>query len=83
MAQTIGSFESTGCGQGSTKSSRGTVDPVDVCNVCALATITKTPVPRVAVTQAEENLERVFTDVMGPFRVESRSLFSVWGSPKN
>ena len=37
----------------------------DVCNVCALATITKTPVPRVAVTQAEENLERVFTDVMG------------------
>ena len=43
----------------------------DVCNVCALAKITKTPVPRVAETQAEEKLERVFTDVMGPFRVES------------
>ena len=47
----------------------------DVCNVCALAKITKTPVPRVAVTQAEEKLERVFTDVMGPFRVESLSAF--------
>ena len=33
----------------------------DVCNVCALAKITKTPVPRVAETQAEEKLERVFT----------------------
>ena len=43
----------------------------DVCNVCALAKITKTPVPRVAETQAEEKLEGVFTDVMGPFRVES------------
>ena len=38
----------------------------DVCNVCALAKITKTPVPRVAATHAEEKLERVFTDVMGP-----------------
>ena len=47
----------------------------DVCNVCALAKITKTPVPRVAETQAEEKLERVFTDVMGPFRVESQSGF--------
>ena len=47
----------------------------DVCNVCALAMITKTPVPRVAETQAEEKLERVFTDVMGPFRVESLSGF--------
>ena len=47
----------------------------DVCNVCALAKITKTPVPRVAETQPEEKLERVFTDVMGPFRVESLSLF--------
>ena len=47
----------------------------DVCNVCALAKITKTPVPRVAETQAEEKLERVFTDVMGPFRVESLSGF--------
>ena len=32
----------------------------DLCNVCALAKITKTPVPRVAETQAEEKLERVF-----------------------
>ena len=47
----------------------------DVCNVCALAKITKTPVPRVAEAQAEEKLERVFTDVMGPFRVESLSGF--------
>ena len=50
----------------------------DVCNVCALAKITKTPVPRVAQareTQAEEKLERVFTDVMGLFRVESLSGF--------
>ena len=34
----------------------------DVCNVCALAKITKTPVPRVAETQAEEKLERVLTE---------------------
>ena len=47
----------------------------DVCNVCALAKITKTPVPRVAETQAEEKPERMFTDVMGPFRVESLSGF--------
>ena len=47
----------------------------DVCNVCALAKITKTPVPRVTETQAEEKLESVFTDVMGPFRVESLSGF--------
>ena len=47
----------------------------DVCNVCALAKITKTPVPRVAETQAEEKLERLFTDVMGPIRVESLSGF--------
>ena len=47
----------------------------DVGNVCALAEITKTPVPRVPETQAEEKLERVFTDVMGPFRVESLSGF--------
>ena len=43
--------------------------------MCALARITKTPVPRVAETQAEAQLERVFTDVMGPFRVESLSGF--------
>ena len=43
--------------------------------MCALAKITKTPVPRVAETQAEEKLERVLTDVMGPFRVESLSGF--------
>ena len=47
----------------------------DACNVCALAQITKNPVPRVAQTQAEEKLARVFTDVMGPFRVESLSGF--------
>ena len=47
----------------------------DVSNVCALAKITKTPVPRVAETQAGEKLQRVFTDVMGPFRVESLSGF--------
>ena len=34
----------------------------DLCNVCVLAKITKTPVPRVAETRAEEKLE-VFTDV--------------------
>ena len=43
--------------------------------VCALAKIIKTLVPRVAETQAEEKLERVITDVMGPFRVESLSGF--------
>ena len=47
----------------------------DVCNVCALAKIAKTPVPRVAETQAEEKLKRMFTDVTGPFRVESLSVF--------
>ena len=47
----------------------------DVCSVCALVKITKTQVPRVAETQAEEKLERVFTDVMRPFRVESLSGF--------
>ena len=50
----------------------------DVCNMCALAKITKTPVPRVAETQAEEKLERVFTDVMGPFRAVSLSGFRFW-----
>ena len=52
---------------------RGEID--DVCNVCALAKITKTPVPRAAKTQAEQKLERVFTDLMGTFRVESLSGF--------
>ena len=47
----------------------------DVCNVCALAKITKTPVPRVAKNKAEEKLENVFKDVMGLFRVESLSGF--------
>ena len=47
----------------------------DVCNVCALTKITKTPVPRVAESQADEKPERVFIDVMGPFRVESVSGF--------
>ena len=68
MTQTTGSFESSGRGQECTRDS-GELD--DVCNVCALAKITKTPVTRVAETQAEEKLEMVFTDVMGPFRVES------------
>ena len=45
------------------------------CNVCALAKITKTPVPRVAETQTQGKLERVFTDVIGPFIVESLSGF--------
>ena len=43
----------------------------DVYNACALAKITETPVPRVAETQEDEKLERVFTDVMRPFRVAS------------
>ena len=43
--------------------------------VCALAKITQTLVPRVAETQPEEKLERVFTDVMGPLRAESLSGF--------
>ena len=47
----------------------------EVCNVCALAKITKTPVPRVAETQAEEKLERVLRDVIGLFKVESLSGF--------
>ena len=47
----------------------------DVCNVCALAKITKTPVTRFAETQAEQKLERIFTDVIEPFRVESLSGF--------
>ena len=42
----------------------------DVCNLCALAKITKTPVTKMAEIQAEEKLEMVFTDEMGPFRVE-------------
>ena len=58
------------------KNAPETVGELDnACNECALAKITKTPVPRVAETQAEEKLERVFTDVMGPFRVESLSGF--------
>ena len=43
--------------------------------VCALDKIKKTPVPRVAETQAEEKLESVFTDVMETFRVESLTGF--------
>ena len=35
---------------------------------CALARITKTPVPKVVEAQAEEKLERVLTDKMRPFR---------------
>ena len=47
----------------------------DLYKVCALAEITKTPVPSAAESQAEEKLERVFRDVRGPFRVESLSGF--------
>ena len=47
----------------------------DECNLSALAKITRTPVLRVAKSQAEEKLEWVFTDVMIPFRVESLSGF--------
>ena len=49
----------------------------DVCNVCKLAKITKTPVPRVAETQAEERPKR-FTDVMGLFGMESLSAFRLF-----
>ena len=47
----------------------------DARNECALAKITKTPVSRVAGTQAEEKLEMLFTDVMGTFREESLPVF--------
>ena len=47
----------------------------DVCKVCTLAKITKTPVPRVAEIEAKIKLARVFTDVMGPFRAELLSFF--------
>ena len=47
----------------------------DVCNVCALAKITKTPVIRCAETQGEAMPERVFTGVMWPFREELLSGF--------
>ena len=43
----------------------------DVYNVCGKDL--KTPVPKVAETQAEEKLERVFIEVMGTFRVEALS----------
>ena len=53
-----------------------TVGELDyVCKLCAFAKITKTPVPRLAETQVEEKLERVFTGVMGSSRVESLSGF--------
>ena len=52
---------------------RGEID--DVCNVCTLAKTTKTPIPRATKTKAEQKLKRVFTDVMGTFRVESLSGF--------
>ena len=42
----------------------------DVRNVCALAKTTTIPVQRVAKTQVEKKLERVFTDVMRFFSVE-------------
>ena len=72
MAQTIGQLNQAEV----VKNAPDTVGELDdICNVCAMAKITKTPVPRVAENQAEEKLERVFTDAMGPFRVESLSGF--------
>ena len=60
------------------KNAPETVGELDyVYNVWALAKITKTPVQRVTETQPEEKLERVFTDVMGLFRVESQSGFPI------
>ena len=43
--------------------------------MCALSKITKTPVQRKAEVQSEYKLERVFTDLMEPFRVHSLSGF--------
>ena len=47
----------------------------DVCNVCVLSKTTKTPGPTVEETRADEKHERVFTDVMGLYRVGSLSWF--------
>ena len=47
----------------------------DVCNVCAWPTITMSTEPRVAENRVKEKQEMVFTEVMGPFRVESLSVF--------
>ena len=44
-------------------------------NVCSLVKIAKAPVLREAETQPQEKHESVFTDIMGPFRVESLSRF--------
>ena len=50
----------------------------DLRNVYALSKITKTPVSRLAETQATDNLERAFKQVMEPFRVESLSAFRLF-----
>ena len=42
----------------------------DVCNFRSSAKITKIAAPRIAKMQAEEKLDRVFSDVMGQLRVE-------------
>ena len=47
----------------------------DVCKVCAFAKITKTPVQTMTEIRADEKLERVLTDVMGPSRAK-------WGKLK-
>ena len=50
----------------------------DLRNVYALSKITKTPVSRLAETQAKDNFESAFTQVMEPFRVESLSAFRLF-----
>ena len=68
MSKTIGSFESSGCSQQCTRDIGGTRR----CMQCVrIGKFRKTTVARVTETQAAEKLERVFTDVMGLFRVES------------
>ena len=49
----------------------------DVCNVHALAKVTKTPVARVAETRSEEKLEMVFYCCDKPLIVESLSGFRI------
>ena len=66
MAQKIGSFGQVFMNWNAPETAG---ELYDVWNVCALAKITKTAVPRVGETQAEVKLERVFTEDMGPFRV--------------
>ena len=75
MAHTIGSFEFQADVVRNAPETMRELD--DVFNECALAEITKTPLPRAAEAQAEEKLERVFIDVMGFFRADSLSVLRV------